>query len=64
MTCSGGSALHAAAGNGDRLSVEALVTAGADVNQLGEYDDAGCGADYDEYHDGVAGTDDTCECVY
>jgi ankyrin repeat protein len=30
---SGNSALHAAAGNGDKLSLDALVKAGADVKQ-------------------------------
>jgi ankyrin repeat protein len=33
---SGDSALHAASENGDQLSVEALVKAGADVKQLNE----------------------------
>jgi ankyrin repeat protein len=31
MTCSGDSVLHAAARNGDKLLVEALVKAGADT---------------------------------
>jgi ankyrin repeat protein len=35
---SGDSALHAAAKNGDLLSAEALVKAGADVNIVNGYD--------------------------
>ncbi len=39
---SGDSALHAAAKNGDLLSVEALVKAGADVNRENWYDGTRC----------------------
>jgi ankyrin repeat protein len=33
----GGSALHAAAANGDKLIIEALIHRMADVNQLDQY---------------------------
>jgi len=36
--CSGDGAMHAAAQNGDELSFEALLKAGADVSQLGRSD--------------------------
>jgi hypothetical protein len=39
MACSGQCALHAAAQNGDIVAVEALVKAGANVNQLVKYVD-------------------------
>jgi hypothetical protein len=37
--CSGNSALHAAATNGDALAVRALIKAGADVQQCNGYED-------------------------